>query len=151
MLTAQVESLALRLDELKPMLPRHYAELALDQDKVPLDPDYDQYLALDARGEVLFVTMLEQGALAGYFVGFVKPHLHYKSTLHCFMDIYWIAPEFRGQRGFFTLFGFVETECKRRGVKKPYFGSKLHKDTGGLFERIGMKPADTYYSAWWGD
>lgn len=151
MLTAQVESLALRLDELKPMLPRHYAELALDQDKVPLDPDYDQYLAMDARGEVLFVTMREQGALAGYFVGFVKPHIHYKTCLTLFMDIYWIAPEYRGQKGGFTLFNFIKAEGKRRGVKRPYFGSKLRKDSGWLFEALGMKPADTYYSAWWGD
>lgn len=57
MLTAQVESFADRLHELKPLLPLHWEELALDKDKVPLDPQYDTYIAREDHGEVLFVTL----------------------------------------------------------------------------------------------
>ena len=151
MLTAHVESLTDILEELKPLLPRHYEELALNQDKVPLDPIYEAYLDKDARGEVLFVTLREEGALRGYFVGFVAPHLHYRTCLTCQMDIFWLAPEARGHRGGIKLFRFVRQELQRRGVQRWFVGSKCHKDASVLFEAIGMTKVETYYSEWLGD
>lgn len=151
MLTAQVESLTERLDELKAFFPLHWDELALNKDKVPLDPQYDIYLARDARGEVLFVTLREAGALIGYFVGFVAPGLHYRTCLTLTMDIFFVHPEHR--RGFagVRLFRCVLAEAKRRGVQRTFFGSKNHKDASVLFERLGMQAVETYYSMWIGD
>jgi hypothetical protein len=57
------EPLSERLEELKPMFPAHWAELALNQDKVPLDPQYEIYLERDRQGEVLFVTGRTEGQI----------------------------------------------------------------------------------------
>jgi GNAT superfamily N-acetyltransferase len=151
MLTAQVESLTDRLEEMKPLFPLHWEELALDKDKVPLDPQYDAYLARDALGEVLFVTVRGAGELVGYFVGFVAPGMHYRTCLTLTMDIFFVHPGSRGKAAGLMLFRAVEAEAKRRGVQRMFVGSKNHKDASRLFVALGFEPVETYHSKWIGD
>lgn len=152
MITAQVESLTARLEELKPLFPLHWAELALDRDKVPLDPQYDEYLRRDAAGMVLFVTLRRRGELIGYFVGFVAPGLHYRTCLTLTMDIFYLAPAHRDgtPTAALRLFRAVEREARRRGVQRMLVGSKAHKDASRLFQHLGFARIETYYSKWTG-
>lgn len=150
MITAHVESFAERLAELQPLLPLHYSELALDQDKVPLDPQYEVYLASERSGELLFVALREAGELVGYFIGFIAPGLHYRTCLTLRMDIFYVHPERRGGGAGAQLFKFVEAEAKRRGVQRMFVGSKCHKDASWLFERLGYVEVERYYSHWLG-
>lgn len=151
MLTAQVENLTARLEEMKSLFPEHWEELALNKDKVPLDPQYDIYLARDACGEVLFVTLRRDGELKGYFVGFVSPGLHYRSCLTLTMDIFWTHPDIRGGSAGLRLFKAVEREARRRGVHRVFYGSKNHKDASRLFAALGCEPVETYHSKWIGN
>lgn len=151
MITAHVESFEGNLDYLKPLLPIHYKELALNQDKVPLSPQFDKYIAAEQRGELLFVALRKKGELVGYFIGFVSPGLHYSTCLTCQMDIFYVLPEHRGSGTGFQLFKFVEKQLKNRGVQRLFVGSKLHKDASWLFEKLGYMPVETYYSTWLGE
>jgi GNAT superfamily N-acetyltransferase len=139
------------LPELKPILPLHYEELALDKDKVPLSPQYDIYEAREAAGELIFVTAREKGELIGYFIGFIAPGLHYSTCLTCIMDIFYIHPEHRGSNFGFKLFDFVEKELDRRGVDRWFVGSKCHLDASWLFERLGFERVEVTYSKYIGD
>ena len=151
MITCHVESLTDRLPELKPLFPLHFEELALNKDKVPLDPQYEVYLERDRQGAVLFVAARDAGELVGYFVGFIAPGLHYKTCLTCTMDIFYIHPSKRTGSAGIRLFRAVEAELRRRGVQRWFMGSKLHADASALFKRIGAVPVETYYSKWLGD
>ena len=150
MITAMQEKLASTLHEIKLLLPGHYQELALNQDQVPLDPQYEVYLQREENGELLFTVLREAGEMIGYFIGFIEPHLHYKTCLTCTMDIFYVNPDKRQQGAGILLFEEVEKELRRRGVQRWFMGSKLHKDTSYLFEKIGAKPVETYYSKWLG-
>lgn len=150
MLSFLVESLTDHLEEMKPLFPEHWKELALNQDEVPLDPQYDIYLARDARGEVLFVAGRNDGELIAYFVGFVASGLHYKTCRTLTMDIFWVKPEHRGKSAGLRLFKAVEQEARRRGVQRMFVGSKLHKDASWLFERLKFTAVETYFSKWLG-
>lgn len=154
------ESLTATLDELKPLFDPHWRELALDQDKVPLDPQYDIYLARDALGEVLLVTARDNGKLIGYFIGFVAPGLHYKTCLTLTMDIFWIHPDYRGEDSLSKmeelfvgeeLFKVAHAAAKMRGVQRIFVGSKLHKDASFLFEQLKYREVERYYSLWIGE
>lgn len=147
----QCERLEDILEEMQEIFPIHWEELALNKDKVPLDPQYDIYLAREAMDELLLVTVRKQGDLLGYFVGFIAPGLHYKTCLTCTMDIFYIHPDYRGSALGLKLFRYVERELKVRGVQRWFMGSKLHKDASFLFEAIEAKPVETYYSKWLGD
>lgn len=151
MITAQVESLTDRLEELKPLLPLHWEELALNKDKVPLSPQWGIYEARDAAGEVLFVTLRDAGRLVGYFVGFVAPGLHYSTCLTLTMDIFYTHPDIRGGTAALRLFRAVEREARRRGVQRMFVGSKCHADASRLFQALRYKEVERYFSVWLGD
>lgn len=153
MITAAVESLTERLEDLKPLFPVHWAELALNKDKVPLDPEYEKYLHKDACGEVVFVTLRKDSELIGYFVGFVGPGLHYRTCMTLVMDIFYLHPDHRDGSPMpaIKLFRAVEKEAKRRGVQRWIVGSKLHKSADRLFEFLKFEPIETVYSKWIGD
>lgn len=151
MITAHVESLSENLEYLKPLLPIHYEELALNKDKVPLSPQFDKYIAAEDRGELLFVCLRSAGELVGYFIGFISPGLHYSTCLTCQMDIFYVHPKHRGSSAGYQLFKFVEQQLKNRGVQRMFVGSKMHKDASWLFEKLGYTPVETYYSTWLGD
>jgi GNAT superfamily N-acetyltransferase len=146
MITVQVENFDPFLEEVKPLLPRHYEELALDQDKIPLDPMFELYTQRSNLGQAMAVTVRETGKLVGYFVGFVAPGLHYRTCLTLTMDIFYVLSEHRGSGAGYMLFKEVEKECKRRGIQRMFVGSKLHKDASWLFEKLGYVEVERYYS-----
>lgn len=151
MITVMLESFEERLPELLPLLPLHYEELALNQDKVPLDPQYGIYIERERRGELMFMVVRDAGELIGYFIGFVAPALHYQTCLTLILDIFYIHPAHRGNSTGHKLFKAVEAEGKRRGVQRMFVGSKTHLDASWLFERLGYTKVETYYSAWLGE
>jgi hypothetical protein len=151
MITAHVESFRERLSELKTLLDHHYEELALDQEHVPLSPQFEVYFERERRGELLFVTLRDSGALIGYFIGFIAPGLHYSTCLTCTMDIFYVRKDRRTGTAGVRLFRFVERELRRRGVRRWFMGSKVHADASALFERIGARKVEVYYSKWLGD
>lgn len=151
MLTVQLESFKESLEEFKPLFPFHWDELALNKDKVPLDPQYDIYIERERRGELIFATIREFGKPIGYFIGFIAPGLHYKTCLTCTMDIFYVCKEKRTGSAGIKLFRFVEKELRRRGVHRWFMGSKTHADASALFERIGAEKVEVYYSKWLGD
>ena len=151
MLSAQPEPFAPFLEEVKPMLPLHYEELALHKSAVPLSPQYHVYLERDAAGQVLCVTLRESGKLVGYFVGFVNPGLHYSTCLTLTPDIFFVHPDHRVGTGGLKLFRAVEREAKRRGVQRMFVGSKLHRDSSRLFEALKYEAVEVIYSKWLGD
>lgn len=151
MITIQTESFEDNLPEFKPLFPLHWEELALNKDKVPLDPQYDIYIARERKDELIFVTVREDAEPIGYFIGFIAPGLHYQTCLTCTMDIFYVHPEKRTGRTGIKLFKFVEKELRRRGVDRWFVGSKCHADASALFEYLKFGKVETYYSKWLGD
>ncbi len=146
MLTAAPEPFAPFLEEVKPLLPRHWEELGLNKETVPLSPQYDEYLRRNALGMVFTIALRDNGVLAGYFVGFKAPGLHYSTCLTLHLDIFWLAPEHRGQMGGVKLFKAVEREAKRQGIQRMFVGTKVHADASALFERLGYTFVERVYS-----
>ncbi len=151
MVTAQLESFEWILPELKELIPGHWEELALNKDKVPLDPIYELYIGRERLGELLFMTLREGGKLIGYFLGFIAPGAHYRTCLTCTMDIFYVHPDYRGRTAELRLFRAVKQEIKARGVQRWFVGHKIHKDIGRFFIALGFEPVETHYSMWVGD
>lgn len=150
MSTFVTESMAQCLPELEKLFPEHWAELALDKDQFPLNPQYAVYAHREEQGELLCMVGRDNGGIVAYFVGFVAPGMHYQTCLTLTMDIFWVKPEYRGKSLGIRLFRAVEAEAERRGVNRMFVGSKLHKDASWLFQKLGYKPVETYYSKTFG-
>lgn len=132
--------------EMLPLLTRHWREIALNHQDVPLDIDHERYDNLDECGGLHIVTVRQDGVLIGYHVAIVSGHLHYKSTLHGITDVYWIAPERRHGVTGMRMFQAVERELKALGVRKLFTATKLHLDQGALFEHLGYRPVERVYA-----
>lgn len=119
-----VESYAQIIDEIKPMLPEHWAELAVHKD-IPLDPDYDFYERANAVGMLVFMTVRKAGVLIGYAIWVVKKHPHYRAHTWALNDIVWLHPEHRGLRTGRAFANFWEEALRLRNVAVIHVDTKI--------------------------
>jgi hypothetical protein len=146
-----VERYAQVIGEIKPILLRHWEEIALLKNKIEFAPDYDKYAALDAGGSLHVSTVRIDGALVGYHVAFLSHHPHYSQSLMALTDIFYVVPEQRRGLMAFRFFQFIEAEMRKLGVVKMIAGTKLHFDLSPLFDRLGWKATDVMYAKYIGD
>lgn len=144
MITAQIESFEERLSELQPLLPLHHEELAIDPLEVPLDPKWDEYLALERAGRLLFVTVRKNGDLIGYFIGFYVESKHNDLRILAQDIFYIVKPERKGGAGT-QLFDLVEAEFKRSGGGRWIVAEKVHLPAGPFFEAHGLRLTERSY------
>ncbi len=141
------------LPELLALWPRHWEELAIFKDRIPLRPQTDEYIRRNMAGTLFLATIRWDGRMAGYFICNAAPGFHYGETLTGTMDIMWIDPDLRHRGLFLPLYRCVERELRRRGVKAFYCGHKtdkpLHMDK--MLPKLGFIPADSYWIKWLGD
>lgn len=153
MITAQVERFADAMPELRVIFPRHWEELALFRDRMPLDPQFDEYVRRNDAGSLLLVTVRVDGQVAAYYTAQSAPGFHYGTTLTAHMDMMYVVPERRNHGLGMPLFRCVEHELKRRGVQLWYSGYKSHAPNSldRLLPILGFQPADVYMAKWIGD
>lgn len=152
MITAQIESFAHCIPELMQLFPTHWEELALFRDRMPLSPQYREYIRREQQGSLFLATIRWDGRIVGYYTAQVNPGLHYGQTLSATMDMLYVIPEVRNRGLAFPLFRLVEKELRRRGTQVWYSGYKTNNPLGlpQLLDVLGFEPADTYHAKWIG-
>lgn len=145
MYTYQEEKLADILEELKPLLQEHYKEIALYQDDIKLDPDYDLYLLMEEQG-TLHVYTVRSDQLVGYCITFVREHPHYKSDLYAVNDIVYVHPDHRHTEVAPVMLQNLETIMQERGVSVMTFHMKTYKTFEALMDFSGFDKVEYLYS-----
>lgn len=151
-LTFQWERFRPLVKEFPPLFDQHWRELALDQDTIPLDPNYELYLNADFAGVLQVLTARFGPLLVGYVFTFAGPALHYRSTVMADVDMYWLDPAFRS--GWTGVKMFIETIRRMRElrVRKMFISEKIHFQNvndlrvGVLLKRLGFMPIETKYA-----
>jgi hypothetical protein len=146
MLSFQLEAWPEIVEELKPLFPRHWQEIGVDRDAIPMDMDYEMYEKYNEIGYLKVVTAREGSKLVGYCMGLSTTHLHYKSTLFGLGDLYWLAPEYRSGSAGVRMFLKFEEVHKVLGARKLTSISKLHRDVSPMFLALGWKPQETTFT-----
>ena len=147
-LTLNWERLAHISRELLPLFRKHWKEIALNQDKVELAPDWDRYFELELIGCLHILTARYSGLLQGYVFNLIGPHLHYASTRWCHTDMFWLDP--RCRLGWFPVKMLIENMrgLKEREVRVHNISIKVHFQSDRmtkLMTRLGYKPADIVF------
>jgi hypothetical protein len=149
MITASVESFAVNMPALRELTPRHYDELSLHKAQgYALAPQWNVYLELERKDELVFIALRRDAKLVGYWIGFVHPGLHYSTCLTSVMDIWFIHPDFVHGKAPLVLFNEVERTLTRRGVALSLLGEKLHRPCAGFYSRLGYAPVETFHAKW---
>jgi hypothetical protein len=138
-------------DGLEELLLRHWNEVALDKDAIPLDPDWQRIWQLESQGVFWAAALRKDGRLIGYNAFCVHPHIHYRSTLHAVNDVIFVDPAERGLAGVRLIKG-TERLLAEMGVKKAIYHTKLHveighdqKLVGDLLAKMGYKHFENLY------
>jgi GNAT superfamily N-acetyltransferase len=134
-----VERFGNLIDELKPLLELHFSEIAVDQDEIKLNPDYEKYTEMCDAGYIHVVTVrtVDSNKLVGYFITMLAVNMHYKDWLMGHNDVVFIKEEYRGHGAFSKLLDFVEGELRNLGVKKLTISCKVFYDFTSVLERHG--------------
>ena len=135
----------------EPLLQEHWDEVALNKDKIKINPDWDAYYALEEQGKLKVFTARDGEKLVGYFVVFVSPHIHYKDHLFAKNDLIYLAPSHR--KGFtgIKLLKFAEGCLKADGVSVLVVNTKNHRPFHKIMQFLGFSPSETLYSKYIGD
>lgn len=92
------------------LLQEHYLELAKNQDKVKLNPDWQRYAFLEQAGSFLIFTAREDCVLIGYAAFFSSPHPHYADLRLVSNDVLFVEQKHRTGRTGIRLIQFAETQ-----------------------------------------
>jgi len=133
-----------------PLFERHYREASADL-SVPLDPNWDLYDTMEQKGLEVCIALRKGGALVGYVVYLMAPHLHYDHIV-AEADVFFIDQGHRSGWLGVKLFQVAEELLREKGVSEVCNRIKLHvkpgrggRDLGALFRFLGYRPVETNY------
>ena len=146
-LTFAVENFDSMIEEFRPLAQRHWEEIALNRDTIPLDPDWEMYRRADAGGFLRCYSVRLNGALIGYSVFFLVPrHPHYNHRW-ANNDIIRVAPEHRDGRVGLKLCLFAEQDLQKDGPIVVNYHTKIdHPALGRLLSAVGYGLIEHGYS-----
>jgi len=150
MITFQHENLSKVKEELKPLLHEHWALVALNQDKIKLNPDWKEYARLDAAGVLRIFTARDGGDLVGYLVMFINKSLHYKDHFFASHDVIYVKPDKRAGATGYKLLKYVEDYCKDCGVSLMTLNTKVHIPFDNLLTSNGYDLIERCYTKYIG-
>lgn len=138
------------LEELEPLLQEHYKEVAMYQDKIELNPDYDLYRLMERQGTLHILTARDPD-LQGYCVTFINKHPHYKDHKYAVNDIIYVSPEHRHTDVAYEMLKELERLMLLEGVSVMTFHMKHYKSFQTLMSARHFDPAEYLYTKYIGE
>jgi len=150
MITVQLESMTNVKKDIKPLLNEHWELVALNQGKIKLNPDYEEYARLDAAGVLKCFTARNNGALVGYFILLISKSIHYSDHLFAVNDVIFVKPDSRAGATGYKLIKYAEDYCEKMGVSVLTLNTKVHLPFDKLMVHMGFNLIERIYSKYLG-
>jgi len=136
--------------EVDELFYKHWEEIAVNKDKIKLNPDWSFYESIYEAGNLGIYTARKDTNLVGYFIVIARPHPHYKDHIFAANDIIYIDPDYRKGLVGYKLIKFVENDLKNMGVSVLTINTKVHKPFDAVLERLGFENVERLYSKYIG-
>jgi len=133
-------------EDIKPLLEKHWEEVALHQGAIKLNPDWKEYARLDAEGSLIAFTARIDGRLVGYCVLIANRSIHYKDHVFAVNDVVFVLPEYRNTAVGYKLIKAAEEHCKNAGVALLTINTKVHIPFDSLMESMEFDLIERIYS-----
>lgn len=149
MLTCQVERWVDVYRDLQPVFEENYEALSQHRSRnIPLSLDHAAYACRERGGELVLVTLREDGALAGYCTSLLGKSIHY-DVLQAAPDLLYIrrATRRRVFAAYRRLLRFTERELRRRGVV--CWCQSVTESGVPMLESLGFAPISEKYLVKW--
>ncbi len=151
MVKYQQEFLTSVVDDIKPLIKSHWDEIALNQDRIKLNPDWEAYQNFEDQHRLRIFTARDEGELVGYFVVIIGVNIHYKDHLFASNDIIYLSPNHR--KGFtgIRLIKFAEKCLREDGISVLTINTKVHQPFDKLMDFLKFNKVERVYSKYVGD
>ncbi len=151
MVNYQQEFLTSVVDDIKPLIKSHWDEIALNQDRIKLNPDWEAYQNFEDQDRLRIFTARDEGELVGYFVVIIGVNIHYKDHLFASNDIIYLSPNYR--KGFtgIRLIKFAEKCLRQDGISVLTINTKVHQPFDKLMDFLKFNKVERVYSKYVGD
>jgi len=146
MVNYQQEFLSTVKEDALELIELHYKEIALNQDKIKLNPDWEVYSELEQQGKLKIFTARTGLKLVGYFVVVVDVNLHYKDHTFASNDIIYLHKDYRKGFAGVKLIKFAEACLTEDGVSILTINTKVHQPFDKVLERLGFNLIERVYS-----
>ena len=130
------------------LIDLHYEEIALNQDNIKLNPDWDAYRSFEDQGKLKIFTARDNGTLVGYFVVVVGVNMHYKDHIFACNDIIYLHKDYRKGFAGIKLINFAKKCLTDDGVSVLTINTKVHQPFDRVLERLGFKLIERVYSSY---
>ena len=139
------------VEDIKPLIEDHWEEIALNKEKIKLNPDWEMYEALNSIDRLRIFTVRDEGKLIGYYIVIINKHLHYTDHVFAMNDLIYIDDAYRGRTVAYRLIKFVEKELKESSVSVMMINMKVHSPFDRLLEGCGFTYTERMYSKFIGE
>lgn len=146
-----VEKFADCFEDMKTLFEKHWEEVALNKNKIKLNPDYDKYLAMEELGMISLITVRNNNEIVGYSIDILSPHLHYKDHIFALNDVIFLSPEYRAGRTALKLLLHVQEHLKSLGTSVHVLHMKTAHKFTGLAKMAGYNNSEETWSIFLGD
>jgi len=146
MITFQKEPGSVFLPDAKDLFKLHANEASEHLDKIPLDPNFEQYFKLEELNKIEVHTARDDGKLIGYSLWLLGRHIHYKKSLTATSTLIYLLPQYRNGTTGFTFIRWTIEEIKKRKPQRILMSVKPSNDFGRLVERLGGNYFEKVYS-----
>jgi GNAT superfamily N-acetyltransferase len=133
----QRETLFDVIEEVKPILEKHYDELCLRKDAMALKPRWDVYSNLEAVDAFVVFTARDEAGLAGYAAFFVSAHMHYADLIVAQNDVLYVVEEHRKGSVPMRLINYCKSQLAAIGTHKIVYHAKYSNNLRALLNRLG--------------
>lgn len=134
------------INEMRPLLQRHWREIAMADAFGPVDIADDVYRSAEDGGMTrVYTARRDDGALVGYAAYFVLPNMHYRTKLVAESDVFFLAPEERRGLAGLRLLQYADKALTAEGVAAIINKVKCSHDCGRLFARMGYTHFEDHY------
>ena len=138
-------------EEIQYLLELHWKEIALNQEKIKLNPDWDAYRTLEDKGALKIFTARQDGLLVGYLVVVCQTNLHYKDHVFASNVVIYLHPDHRKGLTGVKLIKFAEKCLREDGVSVFAINTKVHRPFDKVLEFLGFGLIERIYSKYIGD
>lgn len=139
------------VEDIKPLIKQHWEQIAVNKDKIKLNPDWQAYEDLNLAGHLKIYTARDNGKLVGYFIVGVSTHIHYKDHKFANNDILFVQPNSRAGMTGYKLINFAEQQLKKLGVSVININTKTHAPFDKLLERMGYDLTEKNFGKYIGE
>jgi len=140
------ECLASVKEDIKPLIEKHWELVALNQGKIKLNPNWEEYAKLDSAGTLRVFTARQDGELVGYCVLMVGRSAHYKDHIFANNDVLFVLPDSRAGATGYKLTKFAEDYCRDNGISLLNINTKVHLPFDSLMLSMGFDLVERIYS-----